>query len=80
MALRLVWDWAGFVWRASSLGTVGVGAGERALRDVWPEEPDRLQSMGSQRVGHDRATSLSLFHFHFHGIWTMDQLDPDREK
>ena len=27
------------------------------------EEPGRLQSMGSQRVGHDQATSLSLsFH------------------
>ena len=25
------------------------------------EEPDRLQSMGSKRVGHDWATSLSLF-------------------
>ena len=29
----------------------------------WTEEPGRLQSMGSQRVGHDWATSLSLFHF-----------------
>ena len=29
----------------------------------WAEEPDRLQSMGSQRVGHDWATSLSLFTF-----------------
>ena len=28
------------------------------------EEPGGLQSMGSQRVGHDWATSLSLFHFH----------------
>ena len=28
------------------------------------EEPGGLQSMGSLRVGHDRATSLSLFHFH----------------
>ena len=26
------------------------------------EEPGRLQSMGSQRVGHDWATSLSLWH------------------
>ena len=26
----------------------------------WMEEPDRLQSMGSQRVRHDWATSLSL--------------------
>ena len=29
----------------------------------WMEEPGRLQSMGSQRVGHDWATSLSLFTF-----------------
>ena len=27
----------------------------------WMEEPGRLQSMGSLRVGHDWATSLSLF-------------------
>ena len=26
------------------------------------EEPGRLQSMGSQRVGHDRATFLFLFY------------------
>ena len=26
----------------------------------WLEEPGRLQSMGSLRVGHDRVTSLSL--------------------
>ena len=24
-----------------------------AMRIPWTEEPDRLQSMGSQRVGHD---------------------------
>ena len=29
----------------------------------WSEEPGRLQSMGSLRVGHDWATSLSLFTF-----------------
>ena len=29
----------------------------------WMEEPGRLQSMGSLGVGHDRATSLSLFTF-----------------
>ena len=28
------------------------------------EEPGRLQSMGSQRVGHDWVTSLFTFHFH----------------
>ena len=36
----------------------------------WMEEPGRLQSMGSQRVGHDRATSLSLFTFmHWRRKW-----------
>ena len=30
-----------------------------AWKIPWTEEPDRLQSMGSQRVGHDWVTSLS---------------------
>ena len=34
-----------------------------AWRIPWMEEPGGLQSMGSQRVGHDWATSLSLFTF-----------------
>ena len=34
-----------------------------AWKIPWMEEPDRLQSMGSRRVGHDWATSLSLFTF-----------------
>ena len=33
-----------------------------AWKIPWTEEPGRLQSMGSQRVGHDWATSLSLPH------------------
>ena len=36
----------------------------------WAEEPDRLQSMGARRVGHDWATSLSLFTFmHWRRKW-----------
>ena len=36
----------------------------------WAEEPGRLQSMGSLRVGHDWATSLSLFTFlHWRRKW-----------
>jgi len=31
-----------------------------AWKIPWMEEPGRLQSMGSQRVGHDWATSLSF--------------------
>ena len=33
-----------------------------AWKIPWTEEPSRLQSTGSQRVGHDWATSLSLSH------------------
>ena len=31
-----------------------------AWKIPWIAEPDRLQSMGSQRVGHDRVISLTL--------------------
>ena len=36
-----------------------------AWKIPWMEEPRRLQSMGSQRVGHIGVTSLSLF------VWSM---------
>ena len=36
----------------------------------WREEPGRLQSMGSQRVGHDCMTPLSLFTFTFKNPFT----------
>ena len=39
-----------------------------AWKIPWMEEPGRLQSMGSLRVGHDWATSLSVFTFHFHAL------------
>ena len=34
-----------------------------AWKIPWMEEPGRLQSMGSLRVGHNWMSSLSLFHF-----------------
>ena len=41
-----------------------------AWRIPWTEEPGRLQSMGSLRVRHDWATSLSLFTFmHWRRKW-----------
>ena len=41
-----------------------------AWKIPWMEEPDRLQSMGSRRVGHDWETSLSLFTFmHWRRKW-----------
>ena len=41
-----------------------------AWKIPWMKEPGRLQSMGSLRVGHDWATSLSLFTFmHWRRKW-----------
>ena len=41
-----------------------------AWKIPWMEEPGRLQSMGSIRVGHNWATSLSLFTFmHWRRKW-----------
>ena len=41
-----------------------------AWKIPWTEEPGSLQSMGSRRVGHDWATSLSLFTFmHWRRKW-----------
>ena len=41
-----------------------------AWKIPWTEEPGVLQSMGSLRVGHDWATSLSLFTFtHWKRKW-----------
>ena len=45
----------GHLWRSHS--------STLAWKIPWTEEPGRLQSMGSRRVGHDWATSLSLFTF-----------------
>ena len=47
--------------------SVGEGNGTplqySCLENPWTEEPGRLQSVGSWRVGHDWANSLSLFTF-----------------
>ena len=41
-----------------------------AWKIPWTEEPSRLQSMGSWRVGHNWTTSLSLFTFmHWRRKW-----------
>ena len=41
-----------------------------AWKIPWMEEPGRLQSMGSRRVGHNWMTSLSLFTFlHWRRKW-----------
>ena len=44
----------------NSVSAVATHSSTLAWKIPWSEEPGRLQSRGSQRVGHDWATSLSL--------------------
>ena len=47
----------------SSEKAIATHSSTLAWKIPWMEEPGRLQSMGSLRVGHDWVTSLSLFTF-----------------
>ena len=52
-----------------------------AWKIPWMEEPGRLQSMGSLRVRHDWATSLSLFTFmHWRRKWQCSCLENPRDR
>ena len=44
-----------------------------AWKIPWTEEPGRLQSMGSQRVGHDWATSLHFTSLHLESSFRFRQ-------
>ena len=57
-----------YTWRAEK--AVAPHSSTLAWKIPWTEEPGRLQSMGSLGVGHDWATSLSLFTFmHWRRKW-----------
>ena len=50
--------WVQFLRREDPLEKeMAIHSGTLAWKIPWTEEPDRLQSKGSQRVGHDWATS-----------------------
>ena len=46
-------------WEDSLEKEMATHSGTLARKIPWTEEPGRLQTMGLQTVGHDRATSLS---------------------
>ena len=55
---------------ATSKKAVAPHSSTLAWKIPWAEEPGRLQSMGSLRVGHNWVTSLSLFTFmHWRRKW-----------
>ena len=53
-----LWEWKWELWKIDIF--MAIHSSTLAWKIPWTEEPDRLQSVGSQRVGHDWATS---FHF-----------------
>ena len=58
------------LWTASVEKAMAPHSSAIAWKIPWMEEPGRLQSMGSLRVRHDWATSLSLFTFmHWRRKW-----------
>ena len=48
-------------WKYPLEKEMGTHSSILAWKIPWPEEPHRLQSMGLQRVGHDRVISLTFF-------------------
>ena len=55
------------IWSEKSMATY---SSTLAWKIPWMEKPGGLQSMGSLRVGHNRATSLSVFTFmHWRRKW-----------
>ena len=57
-------------YRVSSEKAMAPHSSTFAWQIPWTEEPGRLQSMGSLRVGRDWVTSLSLFTFmHWRRKW-----------
>ena len=59
-----------WLWERQKAKLMAPHSSTLAWKIPWTEEPGRLQSMGSQRVGHDWATSLSLFTFmHWRRKW-----------
>ena len=65
-----VWPCKARIIKEQLRGITATHSSTLAWRIPWMEEPHRLQSMGSQRVRHDWATSLSLFTFlHWRRKW-----------
>ena len=62
-AVRETWVWS--LGRKDPLEEMATHSSILAWRIPWMEEPGGLQSMGSQRVGHDWMTSLSFLSLFF---------------
>ena len=58
-----VWVWWEYLRSIYSEKAMAPHSSTLAWKIPWMEEPGRVQSMGLLRVGHDWATSLSLFTF-----------------
>jgi len=70
LELAALWSWHSLSLKLKTEKAMAPHSSTLAWKIPWMEEPGRLQSMGSLRVGHDWATSLSLFTFmHWRRKW-----------
>ena len=60
-SLRIL-EWVAYPFSSGSSRPRNPHSRTLAWKIPWMEEPGELQSMGSLRVGHDRATFISLLH------------------
>ena len=60
MVESAIWLWQTWVWEDPLEKEIANHSSILALKIPWMKDPSRLQPMGLQRVGHDRATSLSI--------------------
>ena len=71
--IRLSWSFD-YIYIRKQLVTMAPHSSTLAWQIPWTEVPGRLQSMASLGVGHDWATSLSLFTFmHWRRKWQPTQ-------
>ena len=66
----MLYKWIRLLYSIHSAKAMAPHSSTLAWKIPWMEEPGRLQSMGSLRVGYDWVTSLSLFTFmHWRRKW-----------
>ena len=62
-AMQETWIWS-LGWDDPLEKGMAIHSSILTWRIPWTEEPGGLQSVGSQRVGHNWATNTFTFHFH----------------
>ena len=77
-AMQETWVWS-LSWEEPLEKGMATHSSILAWRILWTEEPGGLQSMGSQKVGHDWVTNFYMFSrkfFFFKVLWSAGSSEP----